>query len=117
MRLLGKLTRLADEVDGEETDNGDHDHVPPAPVVRKLTIGECGFVEELEVALWLLLIVARVVLVHDERENEHDDGEGDGKLEHLPLKQQVKVTVSATMQHPVFHLELVDNGTEHASKD
>lgn len=35
----------------------------------------------------------------------------------MPLEQQVKVTIGAAMQHPVFHLELVDDRAEHTSED
>ena len=51
---------------------------------------------------WLALLLR--VEVHRKGEDEHDDGKVDTEFEHLPLEEQVEISIGATVQHPVRHL-------------
>ena len=54
------------------------------------------------------------VKVHCDGEDEHDDGEVDAEFKHLPLEEQVEVSIRTAVQDLVRHLQLVHYGHEHS---
>ena len=45
---------------------------------------------------------------HDKRKDEHDARKEAAQFEHLSLEKQIKVAVTAAVEHPVLHFKLVN---------
>ena len=91
----------------------------PASIIREFSVWKGGPVEEngSEPSISTIFFIGVAVVVHNHWEHKHDCREDCTQFEHLALEEQVQVSISAAMEHPVLHLKLVDDAEEHALED
>jgi len=70
---------------------------------------------DIDFSVKVLLVLS--VEVHDGGEEEHDDGQVDAQFHHLALEEEVQVAICATVEHPILHLQLVNDRQKHPLKD
>lgn len=104
-------------IDCKKSVDEDHEYVIGANklTVELLIVESSSIKEDVEPpALFPALLMH--LIVEYKREHHGEASEVQGQLEKAPLEKQVEITVCASVQHPVLHIQLIKQRVEHLPK-